>query len=132
MTALSNRAGHYIFALWFLSSFLLLSFFSPNLSGRRLYVYHTSTHGVAYSTNLEFRSEMCCTQLAGNVGPKPPTVHHLGTISQFCRAISSQRRYVSIGKKLVKQQYLSHMSLQYGELWRTSGCNRFVSLRHPS
>jgi len=23
------------------------SFFSPNLSGRRLYVYHTSTHGVA-------------------------------------------------------------------------------------
>jgi len=34
----------YIFILWF----LLLSFFSsPNLSGRRLDVYHTSTHGVA-------------------------------------------------------------------------------------
>ena len=45
--ALWNRAGHYIFALWFL---LLLSFFvfsSPNLSRRRLDVYHTSTHGVA-------------------------------------------------------------------------------------
>ena len=42
-----NRAGHYIFALWFL---LLCSFFlfsSPNLSGRRVDVYHTSTHGVA-------------------------------------------------------------------------------------
>jgi len=39
MAALYNRAGHYIFALWFL---LLLSFFSsPNLSGRRLDVYHT-------------------------------------------------------------------------------------------
>jgi len=45
MAALFNRAGHYIFALWFLSS---SSFFSsPNLSSRRLNVYHTSTHGVA-------------------------------------------------------------------------------------
>ena len=33
-----------MFALWFLSMFL---FSSPNLSGRRLDVYHTSTHGVA-------------------------------------------------------------------------------------
>ena len=34
----------YIFILWF----LLFSFFSlPNLSGQRLDVYHTSTHGVA-------------------------------------------------------------------------------------
>jgi len=48
MVALCNRADHYISALWFLSFFLLLSFFSsPNLSGRRLDVYHTSTHGVA-------------------------------------------------------------------------------------
>jgi len=46
MATLWNRAGHYIFALWFL---LLSSFFfsSPNLSGRRVDVYHTSTHGVA-------------------------------------------------------------------------------------
>jgi len=37
------------FALWFLSFFLLSFFFfsSPNLSGRRLDVCHTSTHGVA-------------------------------------------------------------------------------------
>jgi len=52
MTALSpfygclcNRAGRYIFALWFLLSFFLFS--SPNLSRRTLDVYHTSTHGVA-------------------------------------------------------------------------------------
>jgi len=45
MAGLWNSAGHYIFALWFLSSFFLFS--SPNLSGRRLDVYHTSTHDVA-------------------------------------------------------------------------------------
>jgi len=41
--------GHYIFALWFLSIYLLSSSFfsSPNLSGHRLDLYHTSTHGVA-------------------------------------------------------------------------------------
>jgi len=42
---------------------------------------------------------------------------HLGTIAQLRQAIYSQLRHVStIGKKLVKQQYLLHMSLQYGEL----------------
>ena len=46
MAALWNRAGHYIFMLWFLSSSIYL-FSSPNLSGGRLDVYHTSTHGVA-------------------------------------------------------------------------------------
>ena len=34
-------------------------------------------------------------------------------------------------KKLVKQQYLLYMSLQYGELWPSSGWDRFVSLGHP-
>jgi len=45
MAALRSRCGHYIFVL-----FLLLSSFfsSPNLSRRRLDVYHTSTHGVAF------------------------------------------------------------------------------------
>ena len=48
MVALCNRADHYIFMLWFVLSFFLLSSFfsSPNLSGRRLDVYHTSAHGV--------------------------------------------------------------------------------------
>jgi len=49
MAALCNRE-HYIFALWFLSIFYLSSIFLfslPNLSGHRLDVYHTSTHGVA-------------------------------------------------------------------------------------
>jgi len=48
MAALWNRAGHYIFNMWFLlscSSFFFIS--SPIFSRRRLDVYHTSTHGVA-------------------------------------------------------------------------------------
>ena len=49
--------------------------------------------------------------------PKVAKNRHLGTIAQLCRAISSQLRHVStIGKKLVKQQYLLYMSSQYGEL----------------
>jgi len=51
---------------------------------------------------------------------------HLGTIAQLCWAISLQLK-----KKLVKQQYLLHMSPQYGELWHTSGWDCFVSLGHP-
>ena len=44
MVGLCHRADHYIFAV--VSSFFF--FASPNLSGRRLDVYHdTSTHGVA-------------------------------------------------------------------------------------
>jgi len=35
-------------------------------------------------------------------------------------------------KKLVKQQYLLHMSLQYDELGPSSGWDPFVSLGHPS
>ena len=55
---------------------------------------------------------------------------YLGTIPQLCRALSSQLRCVStIRKKLVKQQYLPHMPLQYDELgpltaeicWRVLG-----------
>jgi len=49
MVALWNRADHYIFALLLVSFFFLLSLFLslPDLSGRKLDVYHTSTHDVA-------------------------------------------------------------------------------------
>ena len=65
MAAVHSRCGHYIFALWFLSSIFFFS--SPNLSGRRLDVYHT---WCGVSANLECRSEMYCTRLAGNTGRK--------------------------------------------------------------
>ena len=59
---------------------------------------------------------------------------HLGTIvSQLCRAISSQLRHVStIGKKLLRQQYLPRTSSQYGELRPTSVWHPLASLGHPS
>jgi len=45
MAALCNRAGHIYFHTVVCSFFFFFS--SPNLSRRRLDVYHTSTHGVA-------------------------------------------------------------------------------------
>ena len=68
-------------------------------------------------------SEMCRTRLAGNAGRKNDAKNrHMRTIAQLCRAISSQLRQVStIEKKPVKQQYIPHMTLQYGELRPTSG-----------
>jgi len=72
---------------------------------------------------------MCCTQLAEIQDAKNC---HLSTIAQLCRAISSRLRHVStIGKKLVKQQYLLNVSPQYGKLQPTSGCDHFVSWEHP-
>jgi len=57
----------------------------------------------------------------------------MGSVAQLCRVISSQLRHIStIGKKLVKQQYLIHKSSQYGELQPTSGWDLFVSFGHPS
>jgi len=48
MVALWNRADHYILLpCGYYLSFYLFFISSPNLSGRRLDVYHTSTHGVA-------------------------------------------------------------------------------------
>jgi len=69
-----------------------------------------------------------------NAGPtKLPKIRHLGTIKQLSQDISSQLRHVStIGKKLVKQQYLLHRSPQYGELQPTSGWDRSSSLGTPA
>jgi len=104
MAALRSRYGDHIFALWFLPSFFLL-FSSPNLSRRRVDVYHTSTHGVA---NLRCRSEMCCMRSLEIQDAKNDAKNrHLGTIVQFCRAESSHIRHVStIGKKLLNS-YIS-------------------------
>ena len=70
------------------------------------------------SADSECRSKMRCTWLAGNTGLKNDAKNrHLGTIAQLCQAESSQLRHAStVGKKLAKQQYLLHMSPQYGEL----------------
>jgi len=84
MVTLWNRANHYIFALWFLSFFFFLLFSSPNLSGCRLDVCHTSHTWCGLGANLECRSEMYCTRLAGNAGrKKSPSGHHRTNLSGY-------------------------------------------------
>ena len=96
--ALCNRAGHYIFALWFLSSSsFFYRFSSPNLSSRRLYVYHTSTHGVAL---VQIYNAFLKRAARGSLEIQDAKNRHFGTIAQLCWAISSELRHVStIGKK---------------------------------
>jgi len=107
MAALWNRAGHYIFALFL--SFFYLSFFARLISAAADLLSTILPHMGGPSANFECRCEMCCTRLPGNTGRKKH--RHFGTIAQLCRAIFSELRYVSIiGKKLVKHQYLLHMS----------------------
>jgi len=76
MVALCNRADHYIFALWFLSFF----FSSPNLSGRRLDVYHTSTRGVAL-----VQIYIACLKYAarGSLKMQDAKNRHFGTSHNF-------------------------------------------------
>ena len=116
MAALHSRRGHYIFAMWFLSSFFPLLIKRSQI-GCLPYFYTWC----GPSANLECRSEMCCAQLAGDAGPKnSPKIHHVDNIPELCRAISSQLRHVfTIGKKLIKHQCLPHMSSQYSELRST-------------
>ena len=99
MAALCNRG------IIFLSFFLLFS--SPNLSRRRLDVYHTSKNR-----------------------KKIAKIRHLGTIAQLCRAISSQLRHIStIGKKLLNSNFSPthpHNMVNFGPLaaetcWRVWG-----------
>jgi len=101
----------------FLPSFFLSS---PDLSGRRLDVYHTSTHAWR-GLSAKYRTQkLRKNSLSG--------LHRTN-----CRAVSSQLRHVStIGKKLYHQQYLFHMSSQCGELRHTRGWDRFESMGHPS
>ena len=87
MVALCNRADHYIFALWFLSSFIFYLFSLPNLSGRRLDVYHTSTHGVALM-RIENVGLKCAARGSLHVqdakkSPKSPSGHHRTTSTGY-------------------------------------------------
>jgi len=101
MATLWNRAGHYIFA-W-----------------------------CGPGANLECRSEVCCTRLTRNAGPKKlPKIRHLGTIAELCRAVSSQLRHVlTIRKKLLNSNISStcpHNMVNFDSLaaeicWRVSG-----------
>ena len=98
MATLRSRCGHYIFALWFLSSIFFFFYSSPNLSGRRLDVYHTFTHGLDLSNNWqtsrwEYHANGC--GLSANLrdsleiqdAKMTQKNRHLRTIAQIYRAI---------------------------------------------
>jgi len=87
MVALSNRADHYIFILWFLSFYRLL-FFPRLISAVGDLPYFGTWCGP--SVNLECRSETCCVRLAGNTGRRKVAKNrHLGTIAQLCRVLAA-------------------------------------------
>jgi len=66
---------------------------------------------------------MCCMRLTENTGrkndaKKSPSVHRR-TILSGC--IFANKAYIDNQKKIVKQQYILHMSSQYDEL-RPTNC----------
>jgi len=91
---LLNAKVDYIFALWFLSFYLLSIFLFCLAYSQRSEIgclpYFRTWCGL--SANLECMSEMCCTWLAENTGRKNS---HFGTIAQLWRSVSSQLRHVS-------------------------------------
>jgi len=77
---------------------------------------------------------MCCTRLAENIGhknyaKKSPYAHHRTTLSGY---IFATKAYIDNQKKNVKQQYVLHMSPQYGELRPINSWDLLASLGHPS
>jgi len=60
---------------------------------------------------------------------KSSYAHHRTSLPGY---ISPNKTHIDNRKKLVKQQYLLHMSSQYGELRTTSGWDLLASLGHPT
>jgi len=121
-----STAGHNILQLWYLSSFFLLFSFFIACCQRsqigRLPYFHT---WCGLSANLECRSEMCCTQLIENTGRKKNCQKYVicTPSHNFVRLyLCNEGMYRQSEKKLVKQQYLLHMSSQYGPLAAEIGC----------
>jgi len=120
--------GHYILPCGFFYLLFISLFSSPNLSRRRLHVYHASTHGEAL---VRIKDAGLKRAAGSSLKIQEPKNRHCASshITQICRAVSSQLRHVSrIGTKLVKGQYLLHMAWQYGKLPPTKGWDRFTSL----
>jgi len=60
---------------------------------------------------------------------KSPSGHHRTTLSGY---VFATKALVDNRKKIIKQQYLLHMSSQYGKLRLTNGWDRFGYLGHPT
>ena len=110
MVALWNRADHYIFALWFLSSFSFSFFFfsSPNLKPSQIGCLLYFHIWCDLSANLECRSEMYCTRLAGNAGrTKSPKDRRMGTTTTLSGYIFASKARIDSRKKLLSSNISS-------------------------
>jgi len=130
MAALRSRCGYYVLPYGFyLSSSFFLAYY---LGRRRLDVYHTSTHDVAlvwiYNACLKCAARGSLKIQDAKITPKSPSTRHRTTLSG---SIFATKARIANRKKIVKQQYLPHMSSQYGELRPTNGWDRFGSLGQP-
>jgi len=106
-------------------------------SKRHVSAYHAATTTVSQVTNhitvivTSHSTDLCyrCMLMVvlWNTADHPVVSIYLSVCLSVCLSIylsiylSQLRRISTIGKKLVKQQYLLHMSPQYGELRPTSG-----------
>ena len=105
-----------------------MSCFFLFFSGHRLDVHHTSTHDVVLVRSWNVGLICAARGSLQMQDPKIAKIGHLGTIAQFCRAISSQLRHMSTIGKIVKQQCLTtclHNMVNFGPLaeicWRVWG-----------
>jgi len=109
-----------------------LSFFfsSPNLSGRRLDVYHTHNVVLARIQNAGLKCAVRGSLKIQDpkIAKKSPSGHHRTTLSRY---IFATKAHIDKRKKVVKQQCLPHMFSQYGELRPTSDWDLLASLGHP-
>jgi len=97
---MSTILPHMMWKDGMLVSWSLTSLFSTNM---------------AISETMDGMSEVCCLQLTENTGCKEsPSGHHRTTLSS---CIFVTKACICNRKKTIKQQYLLHISIQYGELW---------------
>jgi len=110
------------------SSSFFLAYSQPSQMGCLPY-FHSGP-----SANLECMSRMCCTRLVGNTRcKKSPKIVIWAPSHKFVQLyIFATKTCINNRKKLVKHQYLLHMSSQYGELRPTNGWDLLASLGHPS
>ena len=113
MVALSNRADHYIFMLWFLSIF-----FFPRLISAAA---HWMSTILPQSTHLECMPEVCGTRLAENAGPKSRqkslSGHHRTSLWGYIFA--TKARIVNQEKNLLSSNMSStclHNMVNFGPL----------------
>ena len=113
--------------------FFLLSFFPRLISAAADWMsayFHT---WCGLSANLRCRSETCCTRLTENTErKKSPKIAIWAPSHNFVGLYLRKKGMYRQPEKLIKQQYLLHMSPRYGERRPTSGWDRYGRFGHPS